>query len=38
VSAKLDTTTLLNLDTQVQSQNKDPLAVAKAWLTSVSLG
>jgi osmoprotectant transport system substrate-binding protein len=38
VSAKLDTTTLLNLDIQVQSQNKDPLAVAKTWLTSVGLG
>jgi osmoprotectant transport system substrate-binding protein len=38
VSAKLDTTTLLDLDTQVQSDNKDPLAVAKTWLTSAGLG
>ncbi|MFF7971006.1 glycine betaine ABC transporter substrate-binding protein [Streptomyces sp. NPDC007905] len=38
VSAKLDTTTLLDLDTQVQSQNKDPLDVAKAWLKSAGLG
>jgi osmoprotectant transport system substrate-binding protein len=38
VSAKLDTKTLLDLDTQVQSQNKDPLEVAKAWLTSAGLG
>lgn len=37
VSAKLDTVTLLNLDTQVQSENKDPLAVAQAWLKSVGL-
>ncbi|MFJ3232031.1 ABC transporter substrate-binding protein [Streptomyces sp. NPDC086787] len=38
VSAKLDTATLLDLDTQVQSQHKDPLDVAKAWLKSVGLG
>jgi osmoprotectant transport system substrate-binding protein len=38
VSAKLDTTTLLELDTLVQSQNKDPLDVAKAWLKSAGLG
>ncbi|MBM9508136.1 ABC transporter substrate-binding protein [Streptomyces sp. KK5PA1] len=38
VSAKLDTTALLNMDTQVQSDNKDPLAVAKSWLSSVGLG
>ncbi|MDO0925160.1 ABC transporter substrate-binding protein [Streptomyces sp. TG1A-8] len=38
VSAKLDTATLLDLDTQVQSQNKDPLDVAKAWLKSAGLG
>ncbi|MFJ3811654.1 ABC transporter substrate-binding protein [Streptomyces sp. NPDC090073] len=38
VSAKLDTATLLELDTQVQSQNKDPLDVARAWLTSAGLG
>ncbi|MET8942602.1 ABC transporter substrate-binding protein [Streptomyces sp. NPDC004542] len=37
VSAKLDTKTLLDLDTQVQSQNKDPLDVAKAWLKSAGL-
>ncbi|WP_445525970.1 ABC transporter substrate-binding protein [Streptomyces cyslabdanicus] len=38
VSAKLDTATLLDLDTQVQSQHKDPLDVAKAWLKSAGLG
>ncbi|MGW2713754.1 glycine betaine ABC transporter substrate-binding protein, partial [Streptomyces sp. NPDC001356] len=38
VSAKLDTATLLDLDTQVQAQNKDPLDVAKAWLKSAGLG
>ncbi|MET7680769.1 ABC transporter substrate-binding protein [Streptomyces sp. NPDC005423] len=37
VSVKLDTAALLDLDTQVQSQNKDPLDVAKAWLKSVGL-
>lgn len=37
VSAKLDTVTLLDLDTQIQSQNKDPLDVAKAWLKSAGL-
>ncbi|MEU2711607.1 ABC transporter substrate-binding protein [Streptomyces sp. NPDC007205] len=37
VSAKLDTATLLDLDTQVQAQNKDPLDVAKAWLRSAGL-
>ncbi|WP_180685520.1 ABC transporter substrate-binding protein [Streptomyces gossypiisoli] len=37
VSAKLDTKTLLDLDTQVQLENKDPLDVAKAWLQSVGL-
>jgi osmoprotectant transport system substrate-binding protein len=37
ISAKLDTKTLLDLDTQVQSQNKDPLDVAKAWLKSAGL-
>ncbi|MFI2641009.1 ABC transporter substrate-binding protein [Streptomyces sp. NPDC018610] len=37
VSAKLDTATLLELDTQVQSQNKDPLDVARAWLKSAGL-
>ncbi|MEU6665402.1 ABC transporter substrate-binding protein [Streptomyces sp. NPDC046727] len=38
VSAKLDTATLLDLDTQVQAENKDPLDVAKAWLKSAGLG
>lgn len=38
VSAKLDTKTLLDLATQVQSQNKDPLDVAQAWLKSAGLG
>ncbi len=38
VSAKLDTKTLLDLDSQVQLENKDPLDVAKAWLKSVGLG
>ncbi|MFF4396321.1 ABC transporter substrate-binding protein [Streptomyces sp. NPDC001480] len=38
VSAKLDTKTLLDLDIQVQSQNKDPLDVAKAWLKTAGLG
>ncbi|MFD8999996.1 ABC transporter substrate-binding protein [Streptomyces sp. NPDC059582] len=37
VAAKLDTKALLDLDTQVQLENKDPLDVAKAWLTSVGL-
>ncbi|CCK26667.1 secreted substrate-binding protein [Streptomyces davaonensis JCM 4913] len=37
VSAKLDTTTLLDLDSQVQLENKDPLDVAKAWLASAGL-
>ena len=37
VSAKLDTATLLELDTQVQSQKKDPLQVARAWLKSAGL-
>lgn len=37
VSAKLDTKTLLSLDTQVQADNKDPLDVAKTWLKSVGL-
>ncbi|MFD5469402.1 ABC transporter substrate-binding protein [Streptomyces sp. NPDC127105] len=37
VSAKLDTAALLDMDTQVQSQNKDPLDVAKAWLKSAGL-
>ncbi|MER6524150.1 ABC transporter substrate-binding protein [Streptomyces sp. NPDC001508] len=37
VSAKLDTAALLDLDTQVQLENKDPLDVAKAWLKSAGL-
>ncbi|MER7573571.1 ABC transporter substrate-binding protein [Streptomyces sp. NPDC126514] len=37
VSAKLDTKTLLDLDSQVQLENKDPLDVAKDWLKSVGL-
>ncbi|MFG3015394.1 ABC transporter substrate-binding protein [Streptomyces cinerochromogenes] len=37
VSAKLDTATLLKLDIQVQTENKDPLDVAKAWLESAGL-
>jgi osmoprotectant transport system substrate-binding protein len=37
VSAKLDTKTLLELDSQVQLENKDPMDVAKAWLKSVGL-
>ncbi|WP_199836097.1 ABC transporter substrate-binding protein [Streptomyces sp. TP-A0356] len=37
VSAKLDTAALLDLDGQVQLDNKDPLDVAKAWLKSAGL-
>ncbi|MFJ3668921.1 ABC transporter substrate-binding protein [Streptomyces sp. NPDC090106] len=37
VSAKLDTKTLLDLDSQVQLDNKDPLDVAKEWLESAGL-
>jgi osmoprotectant transport system substrate-binding protein len=37
VSAKLTTETLRDLDTQVQSEKKDPLDVAKAWLQSANL-
>jgi len=37
VSAKLDTAALLKLDTEVQSENKDPLDVAKAWLKTAGL-
>jgi len=37
LSAKLDTATLLYLDTQVQTEEKDPLAVAQAWLKTVGL-
>ena len=38
VSAKLTTAALLDLDTQVGVDGKDPEAVASAWLTSVGLG
>ncbi|WP_328479132.1 ABC transporter substrate-binding protein [Streptomyces sp. NBC_00377] len=38
VSAKLDTKSLLDLDSQVQLESKDPLDVAKAWLKSAGLG
>lgn len=38
VSAKLDTKALLDMDTQVQLDNKDPLDVAKAWLKANGLG
>ncbi|KQX63261.1 ABC transporter substrate-binding protein [Streptomyces sp. Root1310] len=38
VSAKLDTKALLDLDSQVQLESKDPLDVAKAWLKSAGLG
>ncbi|MFF9803488.1 ABC transporter substrate-binding protein, partial [Streptomyces rochei] len=37
VSAKLDTKALLEMDSQVQLENKDPLDVAKAWLKTVGL-
>jgi osmoprotectant transport system substrate-binding protein len=37
VSAKLDTATLLQLDSQVGSAGADPLPVATAWLKSVGL-
>ncbi|MEU2226258.1 ABC transporter substrate-binding protein [Streptomyces sp. NPDC018347] len=37
VSAKLDTETLLDLDTQVKEGNKDPLDVAQSWLKSAGL-
>jgi len=37
VAAKLDTAALLDMDTQVQLDNKDPLDVAKAWLKSAGL-
>lgn len=37
VSAKLDTKALLDMDSQVQLENKDPLDVAKEWLTSAGL-
>ncbi|MER6976596.1 ABC transporter substrate-binding protein [Streptomyces carpinensis] len=37
VSAKLDTATLLDLDTKVQVEKQDPLDVARAWLKSAGL-
>ncbi|MFJ4682840.1 ABC transporter substrate-binding protein [Streptomyces sp. NPDC091377] len=37
VSAKLDTATLLELDAQVQLENKDPLDVARDWLKTAGL-
>ncbi|WP_369250449.1 ABC transporter substrate-binding protein [Streptomyces sp. R41] len=37
VSAKLDTETLVKLNSQVQDDNKDPLDVAKAWLSTAGL-
>ena len=37
VSAKLDTKSLLDMDSQVQLENKDPLDVARAWLKSAGL-
>ncbi|MFF4349071.1 glycine betaine ABC transporter substrate-binding protein [Streptomyces sp. NPDC001530] len=37
VSAKLDTETLVKLNSQVQDGNKDPLDVAKEWLSSAGL-
>ena len=37
VSAKLDTAALLQMDTEVQTDKKDPLPVAQDWLKSVGL-
>ncbi|MCX4572787.1 ABC transporter substrate-binding protein [Streptomyces sp. NBC_01571] len=37
VSAKLDTDALVDLNAQVQNDNKDPLDVAKTWLSSAGL-
>jgi osmoprotectant transport system substrate-binding protein len=37
VDAKLDSATLLKLDTEVQVQKQDPLTVANSWLKSESL-
>ena len=37
VDAKLDSATLLKLDTDVQVQKQDPLTVANQWLASVGL-
>ena len=38
VSAKLDTTTLTDLDAKVIARKQDPQTVATAWLASVGLG
>ncbi|MFE1292523.1 ABC transporter substrate-binding protein [Streptomyces sp. NPDC058751] len=38
ISAKLDTATLVKLNSEVQDGNKDPLDVAKNWLASAKLG
>lgn len=38
VSAKLDTATLLKLDTEVQAEKKDATAVAQEFLTNAGLG
>ncbi|WP_371600193.1 ABC transporter substrate-binding protein [Streptomyces sp. NBC_00564] len=37
ISAKLDTETLIGLNSEVQADNKDPLDVAKTWLSSAGL-
>jgi osmoprotectant transport system substrate-binding protein len=37
VSAKLDTETLIDLNSQVQTDSKDPLDVAKAWVSAAGL-
>ncbi|TLS43269.1 ABC transporter substrate-binding protein [Streptomyces montanus] len=37
VSAKLDTETLIELNSEVQNKKKDPLDVAKTWLSSEGL-
>ncbi|MFC9841913.1 glycine betaine ABC transporter substrate-binding protein [Streptomyces sp. NPDC060223] len=37
VSAKLDTETLIDLNSQVQTDSEDPLDVAKAWVSSAGL-
>ncbi|MFG2312266.1 ABC transporter substrate-binding protein [Streptomyces sp. NPDC048566] len=37
VSAKLDTETLVSLNGQVQNDSKDPLDVAKSWLSTAGL-
>jgi osmoprotectant transport system substrate-binding protein len=37
VSAKLDTDTLVKLNAQVQNDSKDPLDVAKSWLSTAGL-